>query len=261
MRAEDSFLNIKDHDILTHLGDEYEKYLDAVIPPIFMNSLHVTPKSAIGSDTPREYVYGRVSNPTVNVFERKVAALERADIALAFGSGMAAITTAILACVKSGDHIVCVETAYGPARIFITEELCGKFNLEATFVAGDDISQFEAAVKPNTALFYLESPSSMVFILQDLEKVAGLAKARGIKTIVRRERSCAHPCGARGCRDAVERSRTELESNQFLITYSAFCCLTPANPWGPRVLALWGPAHTLRVGRGRGIFYSRLPGS
>ena len=184
MRAEDSLNIIKDHDILTHLGDEYEKYLDAVIPPIFMNSLHVTPKSAIDSDTPREYFYGRVSNPTVKVFERKIAALERADKALAFGSGMAAITTAILACVKSGDHIVCVETAYGPTRAFITEELCGKFNIEVTFVTGDDINQFEAAIKPNTALLYLESPSSMVFILQDLEKIASLAKARGIKTIV-----------------------------------------------------------------------------
>lgn len=176
------FLN--DNDILTHLADEYETYLGAVIPPVFMNSLHVTPKSEIGSDKPRAFSYGRNSNPTASVFERKVAALERADRALAFGSGMAAITSAILACVKSGDHIVCVDTAYGPTRMFIQDELCARFNLEATYISGDDIRQFEEALRPNTTLFYLESPSSMLFKLQDFKAVVALAKEHNVKTIV-----------------------------------------------------------------------------
>jgi cystathionine gamma-lyase len=103
---------------------------------------------------------------------------------LAFASGMAAITTSILACVKSGDHIVCVDTIYGPTRNYITNELCTQFNLEATFVGGEDINQFKAAIKPNTTLFYLESPSSMVFKLQDLKAVAALAKAHDIKTVI-----------------------------------------------------------------------------
>jgi cystathionine gamma-lyase len=181
MAEPDEFLN--DEDILAHLGDDYSAHNDAVVPPIYMNSLHVTPKEAIDDGRPRPYSYGRASNPTVNVFERKVAALERADRALAFASGMGAISAAILANVKSGDHVVAVESAYGPARAFLSEQL-GKFGVEAAYVGGEDVSQFEQAARGNTTVFYLESPSSMVFHLQDLRKVAALAKARGIVTII-----------------------------------------------------------------------------
>ena len=173
-----------DLDILAHLGDEYELYQGAVIPPIFMNSLHVTPKCDIDSGVPRKFGYGRDANPTTSVFERKVAALERAQRALAFASGMAAITASLLACVKTGDHIVCVDTAYGPSRMFISDELCAKFGLEATFIKGDTIAEWESATRPNTAVYYLESPSSMIFSLQDLGAVSQLAKARGIITII-----------------------------------------------------------------------------
>jgi len=173
-----------DHDILTHLGDDYAMYLDAVVPPIFMNSLHVTPKSEIDSDVPRKFTYGRCSNPTADLFERKVAALEKADRALSFGSGMAAISSAILACVKHGDHIVCVEMAYGPARKFINEELGERFGISVSYVRGDDPAQFEEAAKPNTTLFYLESPTSALFQMQDLRAVAAIAKSRGIKTVI-----------------------------------------------------------------------------
>ncbi|MCL1909548.1 MAG: PLP-dependent aspartate aminotransferase family protein [Kiritimatiellaeota bacterium] len=173
-----------DNDILTHLGDDYEMYLGAVVPPIFMNSLHVTPKSEIDSGRPRKFNYGRASNPTAALFEQKVAALEKAERALSFGSGMAAISSAILACVKAGDHIVCVDKAYGPTRTFITRELTEQFGVEATFIDGSDIGDFEAAVKPNTTLFYLESPTSGVFTMQDLRAVAALAKSRGIKTAI-----------------------------------------------------------------------------
>jgi cystathionine gamma-lyase len=181
MAEPDIFLN--DNDILAHLGDDYSAHNDAVVPPIYMNSLHVTPKEAIDDDKPRPYSYGRASNPTVHVFERKVAALEKADRALAFASGMGAITAAILANVKSGDHVVAVETAYGPTRVFLETQL-GKFGVETSFVTGEDVSQFEKAAKANTAIFYLESPSSMVFLLQDLRKIAALAKERGIVTII-----------------------------------------------------------------------------
>jgi cystathionine gamma-lyase len=181
MTEPEEFLN--DNDILAHLGDDYEAHNDAVVPPIYMNSLHVTPKEAIAGGKPRLYSYGRVSNPTVNVFERKVAALEKADRALAFASGMGAISAAILANVKSGDHVVAVESAYGPTRAFLETQL-GKFGVETSYVTGGEVSQFEKAARANTALFYLESPSSMVFLLQDLRKVAALAKERGIITVI-----------------------------------------------------------------------------
>jgi cystathionine gamma-lyase len=177
----DEFLN--DSDILSHLGDDYSAHNYAVVPPIYMNSLHVVPKDAIDDARPRPYTYGRVSNPTVNVFERKIAALERAERSLAFASGMGAISAAILANVKGGDHIVAVETAYGPTRIFLDKHL-GKFGIETSYVSGEEVSQFEKAARANTTVFYLESPSSMVFLLQDLRKIAALAKERGIVTII-----------------------------------------------------------------------------
>ncbi|MDR0396473.1 MAG: PLP-dependent aspartate aminotransferase family protein [Oscillospiraceae bacterium] len=177
-------LRDNDADILAHLGDDYERYEGAVIQPIFMNSLHVTPKDQMDSSVPRRFAYGRVSNPTVDLFERKIAALERGDKALAFASGMAAISSAMLACVKAGDHIVCVENAYGPTRVFIDEFLVGKFGCEATYVDGRELSDFIDNVKPSTSLIYLESPVSMLFKLQDLRAVADFARPRGIRTIV-----------------------------------------------------------------------------
>lgn len=173
-----------DANILAHLGDDYERYEGAVIQPIFMNSLHVTPKDQIDTQTNRRFHYGRVSNPTVDLMERKIAALERADKALAFASGMAAISSAILACVKSGDHIICVDQAYGPTRSFIDSYMAEKFGCEVTYVDGREMSDFTGNAKANTSLIYLESPSSMVFRLQDLRAVAAFAKERGIKTIV-----------------------------------------------------------------------------
>jgi cystathionine gamma-lyase len=181
MAEPDEFLN--DNDILAHLGDDYSAHNDAVVPPIYMNSLHVTPKEAIDGGKPRPYNYGRVSNPTVNVFERKIAALEKADRALAFASGMGAISAALLANLKSGDHVVAVESAYAPTRSFLETQL-GKFGVETSYVSGEDVSQFEEAARANTAVFYLESPSSRIFLLQDLRKVAALAKKRGIVTII-----------------------------------------------------------------------------
>ncbi|MDR2657064.1 MAG: PLP-dependent aspartate aminotransferase family protein, partial [Oscillospiraceae bacterium] len=81
-------------------------------------------------------------------------------------------------------HIVCVDNAYGPTRVFIDEFLVGKFACEVTYVDGRALSDFTSNVKPNTTLFYLESPTSMTFRLQDLRSIAAFAKERGVKTIV-----------------------------------------------------------------------------
>jgi len=179
----DNFSFDNDLDILAHLGDDYEKHNDAVIPPVYLTSLHVMPKENIDTGVRRQYTYGRVNNPTVELLEKKVAALERADRALAFGSGMAAISSSLLPFLSAGDHVIAVDTAYGPTRIFITEQL-GKFGVEYTFVPGNDIAQFEEALRPNTKAIYLESPSSMHFYIQDLRAVAALAKPKGIITMI-----------------------------------------------------------------------------
>jgi cystathionine beta-lyase len=163
-------------DICTHLGDEYGRWLGAVVPPVF--------QSAIFTQTEEHgYIYTRVNNPTTEIAERKIAALEEGEAAKCFSSGMAAISAAVLHCVSAGSHIICVRNVYGTARRFFTSYL-SRFGVEVTFVPGEDVADFAAAVRSNTRLIYLESPSSLVFSLQDLAAVAALAKAHGITTAV-----------------------------------------------------------------------------
>ena len=175
-------VNGNDLDIIAHFGDDYENHNDAVILPVYLTSLHVTPKSELDGP-PRKYAYGRASNPTTELLEKKIAALEHADRAIAFSSGMAAITSCLLANLAAGDHAIMVDTAYGQATRFMTDHL-SKFGVETTLVPGDDIAQFRDARKPNTKVIYLESPSSFYFNIQDIRAVAAFAKERGIVTMI-----------------------------------------------------------------------------
>lgn len=170
-------------DICAHVGDEYARYLGAIVPPVFQNSLFVLPTEQNGIEN-GEYYYSRVSNPTVEIAERKIAALEGADGALCFASGMAAITSAILHFSRAGGHIVLVGTAYGPASSFIRRYMAERFAITYTLVSGSSLEEIEQAIRPETTLIYLESPSSCVFMMQDIAAVAALAKARGIGTCI-----------------------------------------------------------------------------
>ena len=174
--------------VLQHLGEEAH-YCGAVTPPIFQTSLfvHDTVESLRGmisdpTESQEKYVYSRMGNPTLRSAEKKLAALEGTEDALLFSSGMAAISAAIMQCVRPGDHVVCVDSAYGPTRNFLTEYLAA-WGVETTFVVGEDAEEFRRAARPNTRLFYLESPSSVLFRFQDLRAVCGLAKERGLKTV------------------------------------------------------------------------------
>lgn len=170
-------------DICAHVGDEYARYLGAIVPPIFQNSLFVQPTEQNGMDS-GEYYYSRVSNPTVEIAERKIAALEGADGALCFASGMAAITSGILYFTRAGSHIVLVGTAYGPASSFMRRYLAERFGVTHTLVAGSSVEEIERAIRPETTLIYLESPSSCVFTMQDLDAITAIAKERGIGTCI-----------------------------------------------------------------------------
>ena len=97
---------------------------------------------------------------------------------------MGAISSAILHYVKHGDHIIAIKNVYGPTNNFLNVYLKKKCNITVTFVDGRDIKDFEDAIKENTTLIYLESPSSAIFTLQNIKKVAALAKSKGIKTII-----------------------------------------------------------------------------
>jgi len=169
-------------DICTHLGDDYEKFMGAIVPPIFQNSLFVQGTDG-GEYGENPYIYTRVSNPTTDVAERKIAALEGGEAAKCFASGMAAITAAVMSVIEKDCHIITIANVYGPTRTFFSTYL-KKFGISVTFVKGETVEEFEAALQPNTRLIYLESPSSFVFRMQDLAGVAALAKARGITTVI-----------------------------------------------------------------------------
>lgn len=182
---------LKSPELITaHYGEEYDRYYNAVVPPIFMNSLNLFPSVEAQQEASKHkrdkhtYIYGRVQNPTVRILEEKVAALEHGVVAYAFGSGMAAATTAVMSVIKTGSNIVCVRNAYGPLKTFV-EDYCPKhLNTTVTFVKGVEVSEFEEAITDKTDLVILESPSSIVFTLQDVEAVSMIAHAHGAKVYI-----------------------------------------------------------------------------
>ena len=172
---------------ITHLGDEYEKYLGAVVPPVFLNSLHIFPthERYMNADPlGEEYIYGRVSNPTVRLLERKLAAIEGGSQAAVFASGMAAATSAILTVCKAGDHIVSMRDVYGPIKRFMTGMGTPRLNIGISYVGGQDLGELERAIQPNTRLIILESPATFVFSVVDLRAIADIARRRGVKTYI-----------------------------------------------------------------------------
>lgn len=173
--------------IINQLGEEHEKYFNAVAPPIiqtsnFCHSSVEDMRNAIINEF-NEPVYTRGNNPTVEILRKKLAALEKADDCLVTASGVAAITTSVIANLKEGDHVICINEPYSWTNHFFSNIL-KKIGIETTFIDGTDIENFKAALKSNTTVFYLESPNSWTFELQDLKLVSQLAKKSDIITII-----------------------------------------------------------------------------
>jgi cystathionine beta-lyase/cystathionine gamma-synthase len=174
--------------IINLLGEENWGEVNPVAPPIYQTSNFYFRtvedfRKAITSEQ-ENWIYSRGNNPTVNLLCQKLAALEGAEDALAFGSGMAAISSAILANVKSGDHIVCVRNPYSWTDTLMNSNILPKFNVGVTMVDGTRTENIIAAVKANTSVIYLESPNSWTFEMQDLEAVAAFARDKGLVTII-----------------------------------------------------------------------------
>ncbi len=131
------------------------------------------------------YVYSRYGNPTVSMFERRMAALEGAEACRATTSGMAAVTAALTAALRAGDHIVAAGALFGGCR-YIVETYLPRFGVEATLVDGEDLAAWEAAVKPNTKVFFMESPTNPTLALVDIAGVSNIrdAKAPSAQVVV-----------------------------------------------------------------------------
>jgi O-succinylhomoserine sulfhydrylase len=129
------------------------------------------------------YIYSRFSNPTVGMFEERMRLLEGAEAARATATGMAAVTSALLSYLSTGDHIVAARALFGSCR-YVVEDLCPRFGIACTLIDGRDVGAWEAAVKPNTKAFFFETPANPTLDLVDIAGVSRLAKGIGALVFV-----------------------------------------------------------------------------
>ena len=165
-------------------GTDLHKKNGPVTTPIYQTaSFEVTDNDQQVRATSTDMFYTRYGNPTHTVAEKAIAELEGADAALLFASGMSAITTAMLSLLKSGDHVVAQRDIYGGATKFFSQWL-PKFGIETTFVDTVEYDQHARAIRPNTKLLYLESPTNPTLRVVDLRKVTALARQHNLVTFI-----------------------------------------------------------------------------
>ena len=129
------------------------------------------------------FVYSRYSNPTVDMFETRMCALEGAEAARGTASGMAAVNASLFSFLKAGDHVVSARALFGSCR-YIVEDLLPRFGIETTLIDGRDLSAWEAAMRPNTRAVFFETPTNPVLELVDIEAVAKIAHRAGALVVV-----------------------------------------------------------------------------
>jgi O-succinylhomoserine sulfhydrylase len=129
------------------------------------------------------YLYSRFSNPTVNMFETRMAAFEGAESARATASGMAAVHNAVIGQVKAGDHVVAAKALFGSCR-WVVEDFLPRFGVASTLVNGLDLDEWRRAVRPNTKVFFLESPTNPTLEVLDIAAIAAIAHDAGAKLVV-----------------------------------------------------------------------------
>ncbi|SDG85505.1 O-succinylhomoserine sulfhydrylase [Pelagibacterium luteolum] len=176
----------KAQTMLVHGGMERSQHGETS-EAIFFNSGFVYPTSGAAEarfkgEEPG-HIYSRFSNPTVEMFQQRAALLEGAEAARGTATGMAAVTTAIMSQVKAGDHIVAARALFGGCR-FVVETYMPRWGVESTLVDGRDPENFARAMKPNTKVVFVETPTNPTLELVDLKAVADIAHAHGAVLIV-----------------------------------------------------------------------------
>ncbi|RYE09664.1 MAG: O-succinylhomoserine sulfhydrylase [Hyphomicrobiales bacterium] len=154
---------------------------------IFMNSGYSYPSSQHAEDIFTHKIeghnYSRFANPTLDMFQERMALLEGAEAARAFATGMAAVTNAVMSQVRAGDHIVASRALFGGCR-YVVEDFMPRWGVSSTLVDGRDPANFEAAMRPNTKLVFIETPTNPTIELVDIRAVADIAHAHGARLIV-----------------------------------------------------------------------------
>ncbi|MFZ5633108.1 MAG: trans-sulfuration enzyme family protein [Bacillota bacterium] len=171
-----------------HHGEKKGDFNDSIVPPLFetvnfyFKDFREAQDYFSGLKTDR-YYYTRAVNPTTEILEKKMAAMEGTAGCKFFASGMGAVGAAVMGVARAGDHVVCVSSIYKNTYRVLTE-VAPDYGINTTFVSGKSVEEFERAITPETRIIYLESPSSAKYSLQDLQAVAELAKTRGIITMI-----------------------------------------------------------------------------
>jgi len=169
-----------------HAGiNDYE--FGPVVPPIYQTSTFRFKDSAHGAALFKGdvdgYIYTRMKNPTIEAMENALAELEGGHKGLGCASGMAAVSTTLIALLQAGDHIVCSKSVYGPTRTLI-ENILSKFNVEADFVDSEFSGEIKKAFKPNTKLLYIETPGNPTMAITDLESASKIAHEKNALVVV-----------------------------------------------------------------------------
>jgi methionine-gamma-lyase len=190
LAAKWEFFSMDDHSFFTeavHAGEDREANFGALSVPIYPASVYAFTDAdegiAIHNYQKNGYFYGRLGNPTVEALERTIAELERGDDALAFASGMAAISAAVFTLAGSGDHIVAPESMYSTTTNFL-KHIDQAYGIETTFVDAADAEAYAGAIRPNTKMFWAETPSNPLVRITDIAEVAASGKRAGIATVV-----------------------------------------------------------------------------
>jgi methionine-gamma-lyase len=171
---------------LVHAGNQADRY-GSVITPIYQTSTFSFESARQGAErfagTSDGYIYTRIGNPTVRALEDCIAALEEGVGAVATSSGMGAVSTAYFALLKGGDHVVSTASVYGPSRTLLERHL-SNFGVTSTYVDTSDIDNVQRALRPETRMIYVETPSNPLMQITDLRAVAEMAHAHGALLVV-----------------------------------------------------------------------------
>jgi len=163
--------------ICTHVGEVKDEQFKGAISPIYMSSSYAYEDVDI-KRYPRYF-----NTPNQEALCKKIAALEHAESALIFGSGMAAISHALMAFLNAGDHIVLQQTLYGGTYNFVVTQF-EKYGISYSFTKGWKVEDFEKEIQPNTKLIYIETPSNPLLTITDIKAVADLAKQKNIVSMI-----------------------------------------------------------------------------
>lgn len=167
--------------------------------------------------------YSRLQNPTVEMLEKRIALLEGAEACRATATGMAAMTAALLCQLSAGDHVVAGKALFGSCR-WLTDTLLPKFGIETTTVETSDNAAWEAAIRPNTKVFFFETPANPTMEVADLAVICGIARAHGITSVV--DNAFATPALQRPMEfgaDVVAYSATKMMDGQGRVLAGAIC--------------------------------------